>query len=124
MHQPIPPISLKPQAPPERRLDQEPTRQPGVPPKVTLALLVLFVVAYAGSNLPVFHRHQAPPAPVSLGKIQIDPDGDDPREELLYHWQDPKFSQEEQHQIMWMVNGLALFAIWRVGKRVAREQKK
>lgn len=30
----------------------------------------------------------------------LDADGDDPRTELLYHWQDKRFSDEERNQIV------------------------
>ncbi len=124
MHQPIPPISRKPQAVKEAGPQDQPGAAPksGVPPQVLLTVLIGFVLAYAGSTLPVF-RHPTHAAPVAVGKVVLDPDGDDPRTELLYHWQDPKFSNEEKRQIGWMVNGLALFGIYRLTRKIAKQPK-
>lgn len=126
MHQPIPPIAPKTtgNGPAAKARGNATGQKPGVPQQVVFGLLIAFVVAYGGFSLPIFHR--APPqyAPVTLGKIQIDPDGDDPRTVLLYHWQDPKFSMDEQRGIAWMANGLALIGIWRIGKKIAKESQK
>jgi hypothetical protein len=123
MHQPIPPISPKKVAKEEATKLSIIGARAGVPTRVMLILLIAFVVAFAGASLPIFH-HPTHDAPVAVGKVVLDPDGDDPREELLYHWQDPKFSQEEQRQIAWMANGLALLGIYVLTRRMARESSK
>ena len=120
MHQPIPPISAKKIA--RQEASDFPAHRPrtGVPTRIQLGLLIAFVVAFAGASLPIFH-HARPDAPVYVGKVALDPDGDDPRTELLYHWQDPKFSQEERRQIAWMANGLALLGVYSLTRRIARD---
>ena len=126
MHQPIPPIAprLAPKGAAGSSSNAVATRKPGVREQVVFALLIAFVIAYGGFSLPIFHHAQPHYAPVTLGKIEIDPDGDDPREVLLYHWQDPKFSVDEQRGIAWMANGLALLGIWRIGRKMAKESQK
>lgn len=126
MHQPIPPIAPKLAGKRAANQPSESTtpQKAGFQNQALFGLLVAFVVAYGGFSLPIFHHAQPHYAPVTLGKIQIDPDGDDPREVLLYHWEDPKFSMDEQRGIAWMANGLALAGIWRLGKKIAKESQK
>jgi hypothetical protein len=51
----------------------------------------------------------------------LDPDGDDPRLELLYHWQDKRFSDEERHQIL--VCSLFISVLF-IGGAVERKTRK
>ena len=124
MHQPLPKIApkIEPITVPDASTAIVP-RPAGAPLKVVFVVLIGLVVAVSGSTLPVFHR-QAPVKPVTLGKIAIDPDGDDPRTVLLYHWQDPRFAAGERKQIIWMVDGLSLLGIWSIGKRLAKEPRR
>jgi hypothetical protein len=62
---------------------------------ITAFLLLLIGICLFTGRVFAQSEIQPPAMPAS----NIDPDGDDERTELLYHWQDKRFSDEEQRQI-------------------------
>jgi hypothetical protein len=71
-----------------------------------IKVAVIIVLSSAGASICATKVAAAVTAPAST----IDADGDDERTELLYHWQDKKFSNEERHQIF--TSSLLVTAIW------------
>ena len=126
MHQPVPHIAPRPagatslSVPPRAYL----LRQPVVPARVKLIVMVSMLFAFMGISIPFLRPLPLPPPILDAhGHVLIDPDGDDPRYELMYHWQDPRFIADERRQIIWMVEGLALIAIYQLGKRAVRDNQ-
>jgi hypothetical protein len=73
------------------------------------------------ASIVICFAQAAPPAPAPKA-AQVDADGDDPREELLYHWQDIRFSRDEQRQTIAILVGLAALKLAALARK-ARTRK-
>ena len=85
--------------------------------KLTLTLIAAIALCLSCTITKTVHA-----SPHASQASTIDADGDDERTELLYHWQDKRFSDEERHQILNCGGLAAAIVIFGAGRR--RQKRK
>jgi hypothetical protein len=66
--------------------------------KAMTILAISVLISMSGVSMPTFTTLSTSRAEASSPPVQLDPDGDDPREDTTYHWQLPGFASDEHRQ--------------------------
>jgi hypothetical protein len=85
------------------------------------SIRILFIIILLVSACTTFgHRVLAADGPPIVLKASVDADGDGDKDELLYHWQDRRFSDEERKQT---TEGIVLIAAVVLGGKARRSTR-